>query len=589
MAMRGMGALPFYGGCGFRVWAPHAQGVSVMGDFNGWSGDAHWLTREGGGHWYGEVPGAKIGDQYKYVLYTPAGIFDKIDPYARQVTNSAGNGVIYDHGWFDWQGDNYHCPSHHELVIYEAHVGSYVGGWEGSVGTFQTLTDKLGHFQHLGVNAVQLMPVAEFAGDRSWGYNPANPFAVESAYGGPDGLKVFVREAHKRGIAVILDVVYNHFGPSDLDLWQFDGWSENGRGGVYFYNGHRARTPWGETRPDYGRREVRDYIRNNALMWLRHYHVDGLRYDMTAYVRSVDGTGDDLPEGWTLMREVNEAIRTEFPGRIIVAEDLRGEAKLSSTGSDGALFHAQWDPMFVHPVRRAAIPPRDEDRSLAEVRGAVSHSYGNAFQRVIYTESHDEVANGNARVPHEVNPSDPTGWHAQKRSTLAASLVFTSPGIPMVFQGQEFLQGGWFRDDVPLDWYQNDRFQGIVRLYRDLIQLRRNFEDDTRGLRGHGLRVFHVNEAANVLAFHRWEFGGPHDDVVVVANLSAEARHGYTVGMPAAGHWRLKFNSDARTYSELFGGFPSADTHAWPEERDGLRAHATIGIGPYSVLVYSRA
>ena len=98
-----------------------------------------------------------------------------------------------------------------------------------------------------------------------------------------------------------------------------------------------------------------------------------------------------------------------------------------------------------------------------------------------------------------------------------------------------------------------------------------------------------MNEAANVLAFHRWEFGGPHDDVVVVANLSAEARHGYTVGMPAAGHWRLKFNSDARTYSEVFGGFPSADTQAWPEERDGLPAHATIGIGPYSVLVYSRA
>lgn len=179
--------------------------------------------------------------------------------------------------------------------------------------------------------------------------------------------------------------------------------------------------------------------------------------------------------------------------------------------------------------------PFDGDRSLAEVRDAVARSYGDAFQRVIYTESHDEVSNGRSRVPHEVNPWDPTGWHAQKRSTLAASLVFTSPGIPMLFQGQEFLQGGWFRDDVPLDWYMNDRFQGIVRLYRDLVRLRRNFEDDTRGLRGHGLDVHHVHQDMNILAFHRWEFGGPHDDVVVVANLGGVRGATIASGCPPRG------------------------------------------------------
>lgn len=589
MAMPGMGALPFDGGCGFRVWAPHATGVTVMGDFNWWNGGSHWLSAEGNGYFYGEVPGARIGDHYKFVIFTPNGVFDRIDPWAREVTNSVGHGVIHDHGWFDWQGDDYDCPSHHELVIYEMHVGSFVGGWEGSVGTFHSLVEKLGHFEHLGVNAVQLMPVMEFAGDRSWGYNPAHIFAVESAYGGPDGLKTFVREAHKRGIAVLLDVVYNHFGPSDLDLWRFDGWSENDKGGIYFYNDGRASTPWGETRPDYGRPEVRSFIRENALMWLRDYHIDGLRYDMTAYMRSVDGRGDDLPDGWSLMREINEAIRAEFPGRILIAEDLRGESHLSSTGPDGAHFHAQWDPGFVHPVRRAATTPFDGDRSLAEVRDAVARSYGDAFQRVIYTESHDEVSNGRSRVPHEVNPWDPTGWHAQKRSTLAASLVFTSPGIPMLFQGQEFLQGGWFRDDVPLDWYMNDRFQGIVRLYRDLVRLRRNFEDDTRGLRGHGLDVYHVHQDMNILAFHRWEFGGPHDDVVVVANLGGVPRGDYRIGMPAAGLWRLKFNSDARNYSEIFSDHPATDVVAWDEPQDGKPARAALEIGPYSVLVYSRA
>jgi 1,4-alpha-glucan branching enzyme len=131
------------------------------------------------------------------------------------------------------------------------------------------------------------MPVMEFAGDRSWGYNPAHIFAVESAYGGPDGLKTFVREAHKRGIAVLLDVVYNHFGPSDLDLWRFDGWSENDKGGIYFYNDGRASTP-GRDAARLRRPEVRSFIRENALMWLRDYHIDGsLRHDR--YMRSVDG------------------------------------------------------------------------------------------------------------------------------------------------------------------------------------------------------------------------------------------------------------------------------------------------------------
>ncbi len=137
---------------------------------------------------------------------------------------------------------------------------------------------KLPYLCDLGVNAVEIMPPMEFAGGYSWGYNPANLFAIEREYGGPSGFKAFVAAAHAQGIAVIFDVVYNHFGPSDLDLWQFDGWSENGKGGVYFYNDGRSWTPWGDTRPDYGRSEVRQFIRDNALLWLERYRVDGLRW-----------------------------------------------------------------------------------------------------------------------------------------------------------------------------------------------------------------------------------------------------------------------------------------------------------------------
>jgi 1,4-alpha-glucan branching enzyme len=130
-----------------------------------------------------------------------------------------------------------------ELVIYEMHVGTFHVKDEGRGGTFDTAIEKLPYLRELGINAVELMPVAEFSGDFSWGYNPAHPFAVESIYGGPDGLKRFIKAAHQHGIAVIVDVVYNHLGPSDLSLWQFDGWHENGKGGIYFYNDHRSHTP----------------------------------------------------------------------------------------------------------------------------------------------------------------------------------------------------------------------------------------------------------------------------------------------------------------------------------------------------------
>ncbi len=467
-----MGAIVTGEGVGFRVWAPHADAVALVGDFNGWDAGADALASEGNGYWYGFAPEAKEAQQYKFVLTAADSVLHRIDPYAAQVTNSVGNGVIYDHARFDWEGDDFTPPPLNELVIYELHAGTFAATQDGQVADLGDLADRLSHVVRLGVNALQIMPVAEFAGDYSWGYNPAHIFAVESAYGGPDALKNLVKQAHKLGLAVIQDVVYNHFGPTDLDLWQFDGWSESGLGGIYFYNDWKSATPWGDTRPDYGRGEVRQFIHDNAMGWLRNFHLDGLRYDMTPYMRSVDGSGNEIPEGWSLCRWINTDIREQFPGRYLIAEDLHSNPAVSSTGPEGAAFHAQWDAQFVHPVREAITVADDAYRSTDDVVRAIEYSYGDAFARVIYTESHDEVANGKARVPEEIDGDDPTGYFAQKRSTLGAGLVLTSPGIPMIFQGQEFLEGGWFRDDVALDWDQAKDFRGIVKLYRDLVVLR---------------------------------------------------------------------------------------------------------------------
>ncbi|MFA7062082.1 MAG: alpha-amylase family glycosyl hydrolase [Pedobacter sp.] len=589
--LKGMGAIPHAGGVGFRVWAPHAERVSVIGSFNGWDNDKHPMQAEENGYWSADVAEAGVGDEYKFLLTTATGDFKRIDPYAREVTGSVGNAVVHDPS-FDWQGDDFHLAPWNELVIYELHVGTFNDQEDvNQPGEFASVSARLGHLKKLGINAIQIMPIGEFAGVKSWGYNPAHIFSVEIAYGGSLAFKQFIKRAHQEGISVILDVVYNHLGPSDLDLWQFDGWSENNRGGIYFYNDERAITPWGETRPDFGRGEVRQYLLDNIMMWLEEYHVDGIRFDCTQFIRTVNGSNDeDLPEGWSLLQWFNSQIAQKYPGRITIAEDLQNNKWITKdVGAGGAGFGAQWDSNFVHPIRLAVTTSQDEQRSLVAIRDAVCYRYNdNAFDRVIYSESHDEVANGKERVPQEISPDNPKGWHARKRSTLAAAMVFTAPGIPMLFQGQEFLEGGWFRDTVPVDWDQNAEFHGIVRLYRDLIRLRLNRDGFMRGLCGQFTQVFHMQDESKVIAFHRWDKGGPGDDVIVVANFFHEPQDGYIIGFPSEGTWKLRFNSDWQGYSDDFQSHPSTDIVAKPGEYDGFPFNAALSIGPYSVLIFSQ-
>jgi 1,4-alpha-glucan branching enzyme len=588
-----MGAIPYAGGTSFRVWAPFAQAVHVAGTFNGWSPDANPLASQGDGFWSSDVAQARAGDQYKYVIRNGARTLWRRDPYALAVTSSVGNTIITNPR-FTWGNDDYRTPAWHEMVIYELHTGTFNDRPGGRPGSFRSVMRKLDYLRDLGVNAVELMPAMEFAADFSWGYNPAQIFAIESAYGGPRALKRLVRAAHLRGIAVIFDGVYNHFGPDDLDLWQFDGWSENDKGGIYFYNDARSVTPWGDTRPDYGRAVVRDYIRDNVRYWLEECRLDGIRWDATAYIRNRYGNNDnpanDIADGWTLMRAINDETDGRQPWKLHIAEDLRDNAWITrDTANGGAGFDAQWDGAFVQPVRAALVNRVDEDRDMHAVRDAIVHRYGsNGFARVIYTESHDEVANGKARVPEEIWPGNAGSWASRKRSTLGAALVLTAPGIPMLFQGQEFLEDAWFRDKQPLDWSRTITYSGIVRLYRDLIRLRRNWYDHTRGLRGPHVNVFHVNDQDKLIAFHRWENGGPRDDVVVIANFANRAYDSYTLGFPRSGAWRVRFNSDWEGYSPDFGNHFSYDTAADRGPMNGLPASGNVAVGPYSAIILSQ-
>ena len=596
----GMGAVAFDGGATFRVWAPFATGVSVAGSFNDWRPAVSILAEDGGGYWSCDVPGVSVGDEYKFVLRSPG--LDrplwKNDPYARALTNSVGNSILADTGPVA-RVLGYTTPPWNEMVIYELHVGSFRfdPATANGRGNFDTVIAGLDDIADLGVNVIQLLPSDEFPGDVSWGYNPAYIFAIESSYGGPNGLRRLVDAAHARGIAVVYDVVYNHLGPSDLDLWRFDGWSENEQGGIYFYNDWRRQTPWGDTRPDYGRGEVRQYIRDNALRWLEERGCDGLRFDATGWIRNVygrnDDPGSDLAEGWGLLQWINREVRDRQPWKITIAEDMQDNPWITRpVGDGGAGFGAQWGAGFFHALRDALVAPDDGARDMDALAHVIGQRFNDdAFQRVIYTESHDEVAlqNGQKRLPELIAPGNADGFFAQKRSTLGAALVMTAPGIPMIFMGQELLEWGAWSDSVSLDWSKAARFADIRSLYRDLIRLRRNWYDTTRGLSGHNINVHHVNHADKVIAFHRWAGGGPRDDVVVIANFANRSYADYRVGLPRGGRWRVRLNSDWRGYSPAFTDHASVDLDASDADAmDGMPCGGSVGLGPYTCLILSQ-
>jgi 1,4-alpha-glucan branching enzyme len=594
-----MGATPYDTGATFRVWAPFAAGVGVAGDFNAWSPTAAPLFSENNGYWSTDVAGAGVGSQYKFCVTDAGGnLLWRNDPYARSMTHSGGvlNSLIAA------TDDNYTTPGYstppwNEMVVYELHIGSFVfdpASLRGR-GSFTAAIGKLDYLRDLGVNAIEVMALAEFDGDISWGYNPAYIFAIEDEYGGPNGFRNFVNEAHTRGIAVILDVVYNHLGyPSD-DMWQFDGWSQNGKGGIYFYNDWRSATDWGETRFDYGRGEVRQYLRDNALRWLEQRFVDGLRWDSVGSIRNVkdqnNDPGDDIPDGWSLLQWINGLVGQRQPWKISIAEDMKDNEWITrDAGSGGAGFDAQWGSAFLSTIRGAIIGPDDGARDMAAVAGVIAQMYnGSAFERVVYTESHDADSNGQARVPEMIWPGNAASWYSKKRSTLGAAAVLTAPGIPMLFMGQEFLEDGWFHNDPQeLDWSKETTNAGIVQLYRDLIHLRRNWFNNTRGLRGASTHVFHVNNADKVVAFHRWDQGGAGDDVIVVLNFANRSYGSYSLGFPRGGRWRVRFNSDWTGYSPDFGNWFSYDTDANGGPVDGMPFSGNIGLGPYTAIVLSQ-
>lgn len=588
-----MGAIPSDNGSTFRVWAPHADKISVVGNFNDWQEDKHLLNREENGYWAVYVPEARAQQEYKYIIYNGNDRCYKNDPYTRKIGNGDGNSIIYR---LDYERDdiNFKMPDWHELVIYELHVGTFFSATDGKMGDFSGVEKKLKYLKDLGINAIEIMPISEFPGIHSLGYNLNQPFAIEKDYGGPDAFAKLVNTAHAMGIAIIMDVVFNHWGPSDLDLWQFDGWSENRKGGIYFYNDERSHTPWGDTRPNYGRKEVRRYIRDYVFMWLENYHCDGLRVDATNYIRHISGGGGEsgtLEDGIGLLKEIISEIKATYPSKLLIAEDMQSQNSITRPIAEGGIgFDTQWDANFVHPVRNVLQQSHDEDRCLQSIMDALAYTYeDDVFKRVIFCESHDEVAKGKSRLPEAIQPGNADSQIAKKLAVLGAVLAFTAPGIPMIFQGQEFLIPQYFKDDETLDWSKLEEFNGIHCLYRDLIRIRTSQNSLYKGLQGATIDIIHFNQKDQILAYQRRNQNYKNNKLIVVVNLSQKDYTDYTIGLDTAGLWKLVFNSSSKNYDTSYCDLKVMDFEAREFAYDGKPYSGTFCLPCYTALIFVNA
>lgn len=580
-----LGATPDATGVRFRVWAPGASAAAVSGDF---ATTPVPLSPLGDGTFAGHVDGARPGQRYHYVLTGRDGAtLTRLDPYGRQL--SGGQSVIVDPAAYTFVSPPYKRSEKNRLLAYELHIGSFSCPGNPSACGFASATGRLAALAALGVNVIELMPANAYGSPRGWGYNPQAYYAPHSPYGTPDELRALVDKAHQLDIAVVLDVVYNHYdGWSKAPLHCFDGDCPDGGSGVYFFTDPRYRsTPWGP-RFDYTRAQVADFLADSILFWRSEYRIDGFRWDSVSNIRALDGNGS-VPGGVALLRRANDQAR-RAPGALLIAEDLKGYAAVTAPAAgDGLGFDSQWDAGFHAAVTGAVLGYEDSARDLAAVRDALYGRYnGDPFQRVIYTETHDTVGNGNARLPSRIDPANPVSFAARKRSILAAAVLLTAPGVPMLFQGQEFLATGTFADPPePLDWSRQQTYSGVLAFYRDMVALRRNLGGKTVGLLGSGVDVFHVHTTNKVLAYRRFYTSEP--GVVVVANFANKAYARYDVGLPAGGTWSIRMNTDDRRYSPDFGGASSADITAIAEPRDGQPFTGPIALGPYSVVVLSQA
>ena len=637
-----MGANLVADGASFRVWAPSAAHVYVAigGATNYQPQPADELVKDPiTGHWTGFFPGVADGTLYRLFVVGPQGSGFKRDPWARELELRGYpdcDCIVRDPQTYPWHDQGFRMPAFNDLVAYQLHIGVFYARDDqgrdirpNRVSKFLDLLDRVRYLADLGVNALQPLPVVEFQGEWSLGYNGSDLFSPEMDYcvdpvdltpyldkvntlltgkgcapltidhlgGQVNQLKAFVDVCHVYGLAVIFDVVYNHAG-GGFDAQSIDHFDSPGdpdkNSSIYF-----SQNDWAGGRVfAFHKPEVRDFLIHNARMFVEEYHADGLRFDEVSVI--------DWNGGWFFCQDLTDTLRFVKPAAAQIAEYWGDQRWLGvwrpRAGMGFDIGYADAIRNGVRSTTAEAAGGASAEVHLGRLKSGLERPWNflSAWQAYNCIENHDLVLDMDGdhrkpRIARLADANDARSWYARSRARAATGLLLTAPGVPMLFMGQEVLEDKLWSDNPEraglFIWWdglegQDRHMRDFHRFTRDLIWVRRRHP----ALRSEPINVFHIDEFNRVLAFHRWVPGAGRDVVVVVSLREATfSDHSYALGFPLPGHWYEVFNSDV--YDHFVN--PWVQGNAGGISADGPPLHglsqsAGITIPANSVVVFAR-
>lgn len=583
-------------GTSFAVWAPNARGVSVMGDFDGWSGAGTPMRSLGSsGIWELFVPGVEPGTRYKYRVHGADGrIVDHADPFAFATEVPPATASVVTESRHVWTDDAWLAartltePGRAPLSVYEVHLGSWRPGL-----SYRELAVQLAEYvREAGFTHIELLPVAEHPFGGSWGYQVTSYYAPTARFGTPDDFRAFVDHLHGQGIGVLLDWVPAHFPRDEWALARFDGTP------LYEHpDPRRGEQPdWGTYVFDFGRNEVRNFLIANARYWIEEFHIDGLRVDAVASMLYLDYSrrdgewepnmhgGRENLQAVDFLTELNDRIHADHPGVLTIAEESTtwpGVTRATEVGGLG--FSMKWNMGWMHDtLGYLGRDPIHRSWHHNEITFSLMYAWSENYVLPI---SHDEVVHGKGTLWTRMPGDDYT-----KASGVRALLAYmwAHPGKQLLFMGQEFGQFREWSHDRGLDWHELDNplHRGVQRVVRDLNAVYRAHpalwtQDTTPG--GHSW-IEADDREHNVLAFLR--YGSDGSVIACVYNFSGSAYDKYRIGLPTAGRWTEILNTDAVEYGGSgMGnlGVVVAEEQPW----HGRPASAVIALAPSSAVWFA--